>query len=331
MAVWLVRAGKLGEYDDWAIEHNRIAIGWRRMPDLTALEDRARTEAAFRRVYPEVRESRAKSHAGQLHTFAHRMGIGDLAILPIGSRSTIAIGEITGPYTYTDSAGDEPRHTRSIEWRRPEIPRSAFDDDLLYSFGAMLTVYRVQRHDAERRIRAMLAAGAPQREPASPEEPTIDLEQTARDQLVRFVASRFHGHALAGLVNHLLRAEGYLTRMSPPGPDGGVDILAGSGRMGFDHPRLCVQVKSGTTPVGVKVFRELRGTMQQFHADQGLLVSWGGFRATVRTEAASSFFTVRLWDARDILDALFAAYDRLPDSVQTELPLKRIWVLMNDD
>ncbi len=63
----------------------------------------------------------------------------------------------------------------------------------------------------------------------------------------------------------------------------------------------CVQVKSGQTPVGVNVFRELRGLVQHFNADQGLLVSWGGFNSKVIAEAASSFFTVRLWDSGDLL------------------------------
>ncbi|MHB9036592.1 MAG: hypothetical protein ACYC64_07985 [Armatimonadota bacterium] len=31
--------------------------------------------------------------------------------------------------------------------------------------------------------------------------------------------------------------------MSPPGSDGGADILAGGGAMGFNPPRLCIQVK----------------------------------------------------------------------------------------
>ena len=63
---------------------------------------------------------------------------------------------------------------------------------------------------------------------------------------------------------------------SPPGADGGVDILAGRGSLGLDAPRLCVQVKSQNSPSDVTVYRTLQGTMQTFKAEQGLLVCWGG-------------------------------------------------------
>ena len=97
--------------------------------------------------------------------------------------------------------------------------------------------------------------------------------------------------------------------------------------MGFDTPRLCGQVKSSDSPADVKVYRELKGTMQSFGADQGLLVSWGGFKDTVRRETQTDFFRVRLWDAGDLLNAIVAHYDRMPEEIQAELPLKRIWAL----
>ena len=83
----------------------------------------------------------------------------------------------------------------------------------------------------------------------------------------------------------VLQAEGYFTQLSPAGPDGGVDILAGRGSLGFEGPRLCVQVKATASPVDVTVLRSLVGTMQSFNAGQGLLVSWGGFTRDLEREA----------------------------------------------
>ena len=42
------------------------------------------------------------------------------------------------------------------------------------------------------------------------------------------------------------------TKLSPPGPDGGIDIFAGRGPFGLDAPRLCVQVKSQNSPADRK-------------------------------------------------------------------------------
>jgi len=128
-----------------------------------------------------------------------------------------------------------------------------------------------------------------------------------------------------------LRADGWVTKASPPGADGGVDILGGRGSLGLDAPRLCVQVKSQNTPCDVTVLRTLQGTMQTFKAEQGLLVCWGGFNKAVLTEARQSHFSVRLWNSGELVDAIYRTYERLPAEIQADLPLKRSWMLVPED
>lgn len=74
-----------------------------------------------------------------------------------------------------------------------------------------------------------------------------------------------------------------------------------------------------------------RGVLGSFGAEQGLLVAWGGFKQSVYREARRIFFQIRLWDAQDIVDGVVANYDRLPDTLRAELPLKRIWALVLDE
>jgi restriction system protein len=45
--------------------------------------------------------------------------------------------------------------------------------------------------------------------------------------------------------------------------------------------------------------------MQSFKAEQGLLVCWGGFNKPVRTEAKQGYFVVRLWESRDLVNAIY--------------------------
>ena len=108
-----------------------------------------------------------------------------------------------------------------------------------------MTVCQISRNDAENRIKELIQKEAivvsEEREP--PEE-IIDIEEYARDQIVKFIGRKFKGHNLARLVEAILQAQGYVTKKSSPGPDGGVDILAAGGLLGFDTPRICVQVKS---------------------------------------------------------------------------------------
>lgn len=134
---------------------------------------------------------------------------------------------------------------------------------------------------------------------------------------MKYIRQRFTGHEFAFLIDALLRAQGYTTHLSSPGPDGGVDILAAPGALGFGSPRRCVKVKSGNIKVDRPTHDQLIGVMQKVGADHGLLVAWGGFKDTVDKERTSQFFRVRLWDADDEVNELLAHYDRLPEDVPT--------------
>ena len=62
--------------------------------------------------------------------------------------------------------------------------------------------------------------------------------------------------------------------------------------------RALTQVKSEQTPVDHPAFSQPVGTMQAVGADQGLLVSWSGFKFSVDRELPRDFFKVLLWDQR---------------------------------
>jgi len=56
-----------------------------------------------------------------------------------------------------------------------------------------------------------------------------------------------------------------------------------------------------------------------------------GVYGELKKEARLSFFSVRLWDANDLIEAIFKNCDRLPEELQNELPLKRIWALVIEE
>jgi restriction system protein len=224
------------------------------------------------------------------------------------------------------------------------VPRSDFQEDLLYSLGAFMTVCQIRRNQAVARFTAVLNGRedpGPTETPAgnrqaSSEVPTaethaLDIGRTAHDQILQYIAGHFPRHAFSRLVDAILRTEGFTTQVSDPGPDGGVDILAARGSLGFDGPHLCVQVKSSKKPEDVTTLRALQGTMQTFKATQGLLVSWGGFTRAVYREARQSYFHVRLWSASDVVEAIYRVYERLHEEIQAELPLKRVWALVLEE
>jgi restriction system protein len=337
MTVWVVKGGRVGERETRILDKSVLGIGWEEMPDLSKIATRQEMEDLYGRTYPDAKRERKSNHVGQLWAFRQTMQVGDLAVVPLKTQSAIAVGKVSSDYEYRTDLGGDMVHTRGVRWKKTDFPRSAFDQDLLYSFGAFMAVCQVTRNNAEERIRAVVE-GKKAHETgleASDTQAEItglsDIEQGAKDQVLKHLSQRFRGHELARLVEALLMAQGMKTKASAPGPDGGVDILAASGPLGLDTPRLCVQVKSSDSPVDVTVFRGLVGTMQAYGAEQGLLVAWGGFKKTVRQEAATAFFRVRLWDASDLLNALFEYYERLPATIRAELPLKRIWALAMEE
>lgn len=264
--------------------------------------------------------------------FIHEIKKGDLVALPLKTQSAIVIGKVEGEYQYKQLA-DNIKHIIKVKWLKT-IPRSAFDQDLLYSFGALSTVCQISRNNAENRVEELLKEEDFLQdidiEPEDVEE-TIDIKESARDQIIKFIRRKFKGHNLARLVEAILQAQSYVTQKSSLGPDGGIDILAAAGLLGFNAPRICVQVKSSSSQINVKVLRELQGVMTKVRADQGLLVSLGGFTNIAIKEAKDAFFSMRLWDAGDLINEIFKHYDRFDDELKAELPLKRIWSLVVEE
>jgi len=336
MSLWCIKGGSSGEREKRMLDNSVLGIGWNRLEDLSRIKDKKDLETIYKDVYPEAGKGRIRNHIGQLYAFVKTIKVGDLVVVPLKTQSTIAVGRVKSDYQYKTDFGEDMKHIRDVEWVKEDLPRTAFEQDLLYSFGAFMTVCKVKRNNAEERVKAIIEGKKIQVKAeadteADEEQETKDIEIVARDQIREYINRNFKGHDLTRLVDGVLQAQGLITERSDPGPDGGVDILAGGGSMGFDEPHLCVQVKSSDSPIEAAVLRELKGTMQTLKAKHGLLVSWGGFKRTVKAESKGDYFSIKLWDSDDLITAIEKYYDKLPDAIQAELPLKRIWTLSLED
>ncbi|MAY36673.1 MAG: restriction endonuclease [Spongiibacteraceae bacterium] len=342
MTIWVARAGRYGERENQALDEGRCFIGWGEIEDLTQFSSKEEIQERIEQADPEIKTKTAFNHAGQLFNFANSLQVGDLFALPLKSRPAIALGHVAGPYEYLPDNPDGARHSRKIKWIGEPIPRSKFDQDLLYSFGSALTVFRVEKNNAEKRVKAILA-GRSSKIPVSTEKSaeidttpseseSLDIAEIAKQQISDHIGRKFKGHRMEELVAEVLKAQGYEVQVNKrKGADGGADILAGRGPMGFDEPRLCVQVKSSDDATGSKDYDELKGVMQKFGAKHGLFVSWGGFKSTVIEEARRDFFNIRLWNSDDLVAAIQGDYETLPKELRAEIPLQQIWVMMDDE
>lgn len=336
--LWIVRAGRNGERELDAISQSKLMLGFSEVGDLSRLKDRQAILLELERAMSSASENRRKNFAAQLNQFVNTIQIGDLVVLPRKLTSGVAIGEVTGGYTF-DPTGIS-RHTRAVKWLNEAVPRESFSQDLRHSFGAFMTVCEVKRNEALARVEAVLKTGVDpgpllgkqgKVQPKTSEEEIdaadaeIDIEYVASEQIIALIKANFAGHALANLVAEILQVEGYTTKVSKPGPDGGVDILAAGGKLGLGEDRICVQVKSGDGAANQDVILKLMGSVQACKARTGLLVSIGGLNSPAQKLLDDDFFGLRLWQMPDLLNALYRTYDELSDETRAKLPLKQVW------
>ena len=340
MKLWVVRGGKHGEYEEVALDNGLACLGFQEVPNLTKAKTRDAVLQLVQEAYPNDSPRRVSNFRAQVFAFAHLMDKGDLVVMPLKGQPQLAIGRVTGDYTYRNDLADI-HHVRPVQWVNT-YARSQLNQDLLRSMGARMTVFQVKRNNAVERVNAVLQGkqdpGYQAATVDSDDEAVedtglseIDLDQQARDEIRAYIEENFKGHDLARLVDSVLKAAGYVTQRAEPGPDGGVDILARHGPLGFEGGKLCVQVKSSLSQTDSDIFRQFVGSMANFQADEGLLVSWGGFNRPMLKEARSRFFSVRLWDADNLIEAIEQSFDRLPEDIKKELPLKRIWALVVEE
>lgn len=336
--LWIVRAGQQGARELAALEDGNLYPGFLEVGDLSRYADRDAIFAHLQEVMPDGGRNRLRNFAAQLNQFAHTISVGDLVVMPRKLTNGVAIGETAGDYKF--DASSPYKHSRSVKWHEESVPRDVFKQDLRHSFGAFMTICEIKRNSAVERVQAVLKTRndpgallgkqgtAPVQEPeqdADAEDYATDIEDLANQQIISLIKSEFAGHALAELVAEILRAEGYTTKVSPPGPDGGVDILAAGGTLSLGQDQVCVQVKSGDGAANHDVVLRLIGSVSNTQARTGLLVSIGGVNAVAQKELENNFFKLRLWQMPDLLKALFRTYGELSDETRAKLPLKQIW------
>ena len=336
MAVWVIKGGRAGEHEDAFLEKGIVAIGFglrqsiADFPDRDALRDHAESLSA----------------ADQMWRFYQDVAPGDMVILPRKRTSEVAVGQMAGHYAYRPEAvGQHMPHTRNVAWRVTDIPRSHFDRDLLNSFGAQQTLSQPGAPDSEARIAritgaylgdlpaaavdiAAPTATAGDSPPVAADlDEEVDIDREIRDRIIARLRRQFAGARLEHLVAGILQTSGYVVAQTRQGADGGIDVLAGKGDLGFGEPRLCVQVKGRVTPVDLPEYDRLRGNIANFHAQHGLLVSLGGFTRPVHDRNEQQFFEIRLWGPDELAQKLLENYDAMPPDIRADLPLETIRVL----
>jgi len=184
-------------------------------------------------------------------------------------------------------------------------------------------------------------AAQPKNEPVNQDGETEDLETAGAtieeaeerawaeiEQHLADMSPYDFQHLVAGLI----RGMGYhVAWVSPPGRDGGIDVIAHTDPLGVTGPRIKVQVKrrpgERTGVDGVRAFMAVLAD-----GDIGLFVSSGGFSKDAEEEARrQEKRRIVLVDLKRLFDLWVEYYTRIPEEQRRLFPLRAIYFLANDE
>jgi restriction system protein len=118
----------------------------------------------------------------------------------------------------------------------------------------------------------------------------------------------------------------YVSWISPPGPDKGVDIVAHNDQLGISTPRIKVQVKRRADKISVDGLRSFMAVLGE--QDVGIFVSTGGFTSEAESEARTKETRkLTLLNLEKLVDLWVKNYEKIADSDKLLLPLKPVYYL----
>ncbi|UTA49448.1 restriction endonuclease [Simiduia sp. 21SJ11W-1] len=101
-------------------------------------------------------------------------------------------------------------------------------------------------------------------------------------ELIKDKIANLSPEEMEELVAAILRGMGYKEKVSPNGPDRGVDVIASPDGLGLTQPRIKAEVKHRDGSMGAPAIRGFIGALRE--GDSGLFVSTGGFTAKPATK-----------------------------------------------
>lgn len=320
----MVRPPRMAGHEKMLLDEGLILLDFGVRADLSDHLDPGQVLDEVLLANPGEIPSRVDAMARQLDLLLNQVMAGDL-VLCLTRAQYLVIGQAMPGYC----EGPEGMPARRLRILRADIPKAALNPDLRHSLGSLQKICELSRNEIPQRIEALLATG---RDPGPlgghglPED-SEEICRILRSRMVARIGSAFSGHRLADLVCALLEAEGMTCRKSPPGPDGGVDVIAGSGAFGFAGPRVVVQVKSGDIVADEATLQSLMGVMRMTGCENAIIVSWSGATRPVQARLRDLWMTCRMWDAGEIIDRILRHYDRLPAAIRQEIPLRMVPVI----
>lgn len=152
--LWVVRAGEKAKYVSEFEANSYIAISFEELAsdDLALIDEET--------VKARVASPAERTYASQLISFAYRMQVGDLVIVPRLTRKhrDYLVARITGPYRHVAASSASGHHQRPVKWLGT-FSRDSLSQSAINTLGAITTLFRPTAVEAE--LRGLLTALTP--------------------------------------------------------------------------------------------------------------------------------------------------------------------------
>jgi restriction system protein len=325
---WMIRAGRGGTYIEDFETKGYAAIGWGRLGDLSQYSDADDIREAYLREFTQAKPQAMANAVAMIVKFQDQISKGDTIISYDTETRQYLVGEDQGQYVYKPGeVGDYP-NLRVVKWQG-RVDRDALRQTTKNSLGSVLTLFSVS-DDVVTEMRAALAG-----KPRSVESSEEALEESGSFELLKDeIVGKSHElikdklasllpEEMEEMVAAILRAMGYKAKVSPKGPDRGVDVIASPDGLSLTQPRIKAEVKHRDGAMGAPAIRGFIGTLRE--GDSGLFISTGGFTREARYEAERCTFPLTLIDMDDLSDLIVAHYENFDLEGRALLPLIRVF------
>jgi len=320
---WMVRAGRDAIFIDEFRDRNRVSIGWSALGPLTDYATREDLARGVAKHWPDWHRQAQAMATGQVWRFKAEIQPGDTVVTYDPSLRSYLVGEVVGAYLFDPSSQEQP-NVLPVKWSG-DVSRDLLSATTKNSLGAISTIFLIPPDaaaDLARALRSQKPAEVPEVIAAEEEQIAEDMQAKALE-FVKDRAAKLDWDQMQRLVAGLLRAMGYKTRISPAGPDRGKDIIASPDGLGFESPRIVVEVKHRQGAMGSQEIRSFLGGRHK--DDKGLYVSTGGFTKDARYEADRAAIPLSLMDIDELVEALIENYELLDNETRQLLPLRRLY------
>jgi len=322
----MVRAGRGGIYIE-DFEKGYAAVGWSQLGDLTQYPSNDALRAKYIEIYGNDKPSATANAVAMILKFRDHISAGDHIVSYNPETREYLLGVDQGEYLFQPETVGDYANLRKVQWlgkvSRDQLPQKAKN-----SLGSTLTLFSLNQDIIDAFVAILEgktpATSLPGTDTAETEAVQLKDETVAQShELIKDKVAALLPEEMEELVASILRAMGYKAKVSPKGPDRGVDVIASPDGLGLTQPRIKAEVKHRDGSMGAPAIRGFIGALRE--GDSGLFVSTGGFTREARYEADRSTFPLTLVDLDDLADLIVSHYESFDLEGRALVPLVRIY------